>query len=262
MGANMKYSKILKYLNPMLIWRHSKGICPVCSHRTIFLFTKKLELIREHAVCIRCRSISRHRAMALCILNEYSTKGIRNLTDFRFSPDLRVLNTSHGSPLSKALGNAPNIYNTEYFDDCQTGHFKNGIMCQDLENLSFGSGTIDLVITEDVFEHVKDIEKAFSEVFRVLKKGGFHIFSIPFFFDNRTRHLFEKQGDKYIPIVFPIEYHGDIIRGRIPAYHYLGYDTFDLLNNIGFTTKIHFSQYPEYKKYATYNCYTFVSVKN
>lgn len=134
-------------------------------------------------------------------------------------------------------------------------------MCQDLENLSFESGSIDLVITEDVFEHVKLVEKGFSEVYRVLKGNGYHIFSVPFFFDNPTRHLFRKEGDTYIPIKLPIEYHGDAIRGTIPTYHHLGYDTFDLLRGLGFETDVHISQYHESRKYANYNSYTFISRK-
>jgi SAM-dependent methyltransferase len=49
------------------------------------------------------------------------------------------------------------------------------------EKLPFKSNFFDLVCAFDVFEHVKDDKKAFKEVFRVLKKKGILIFSIPLF---------------------------------------------------------------------------------
>jgi SAM-dependent methyltransferase len=257
----MRLSTLIALLNPKSIRRHSTGFCPVCSHKTLFLITDKLELIRNHAVCIRCHSVSRHRGVALCVLRTFSEMGITRLSDFARLPDIKVLNTSASSPISRALGHASNILNTEYFDDCASGQSRNGIPCQNLENLALDSCALDLVITEDVFEHVKDIEKGFSEVHRVLNKGGYHIFTIPFFFAQPTRHLFEKKADAYVPIVLPIEYHGDGVRGTIPAYHHIGYDMFDMLRKIGFDTAVHFSEFHEYKKYGTYNCFTFISKK-
>jgi SAM-dependent methyltransferase len=258
----VKFKKVIKYLLiPRFIWSNTIGFCPVCHHKTIFLFIDKLELIRNHAVCIRCRSVSRNRAIALCVLNEFSSRGIKKLSELRDLPNVKILNTSSNSPIAKALGSASNIFNSEYFDECPSGQIKNGIMCQDLENLSFDDDSLDLVITEDVFEHVKDFKKGFAEVHRTLKIGGYHIFSVPLFFANKTRNLFQKEGDTHIPIVLPIEYHEDSVRGRIPAYHYLGHDLFDSLEKIGFETNIHFSYYNECRKYATYNCYTFISKK-
>jgi SAM-dependent methyltransferase len=257
----MKLKMIFKFLKPKYLWLHAKGICPVCSHRTFFLFTDKQELIRNHAVCVRCGSVSRHRGVAVCVLQEFSKKGIARLSDFRLFPTINILNTSSGSPVARALGSAPNIFNTEYFDDCPSGRFKNGVLCQDLENLSFDSNHFDAVLTEDVFEHVKDLRQGFSEVHRVLKRGGLHIFTIPFFFAEKTRDLFAHQGNDYVPVVQPVEYHGDGIRGKIPAYHYIGYDMFDRLSEIGFDTRVHFSEFHEYSKYGTFNCFTFISRK-
>jgi len=171
-----------------------------------------------------------------------------------------VFNASSKSSIAKQLGKAPNIFNTEYFDNCPSGSYQDGVLCQDLENLSFNSNSIDLVITEDVFEHVRDIYKAFHEVYRVLKKGGYHIFSIPFFFDQKTKPLFDKKGDQYI-LHEPVEYHGDSIRERIPAYYHIGYDIFDYLRKIGFDVSVEIAQYHDYKKYGAFNCFTFVTKK-
>jgi ubiquinone/menaquinone biosynthesis C-methylase UbiE len=63
---------------------------------------------------------------------------------------------------------------------------KDGVVCQNLERLTFSDQQFDIVITEDVFEHIRKPEKAFRGNTRVLKQDGRHIFTIPFMFDRKT----------------------------------------------------------------------------
>lgn len=49
----------------------------------------------------------------------------------------------------------------------------------DLTKLRFESGSFGLVICSDVLEHIKNDEKAFSELARVLKKGGVLLLTVP-----------------------------------------------------------------------------------
>lgn len=49
----------------------------------------------------------------------------------------------------------------------------------DITELPFGDGTFELVSAFDVVEHAEDDRRIFSEVGRVLKEGGFFIFSVP-----------------------------------------------------------------------------------
>lgn len=49
----------------------------------------------------------------------------------------------------------------------------------DITDLPFGDGTFELVSAFDVIEHAEDDRRIFSEVGRVLKEGGFFIFSVP-----------------------------------------------------------------------------------
>ena len=258
----MKFKQLARLLHPRYVRHHRTGFCPVCARHTLFCFTDRIELVRNHAVCIRCRSISRNRQVALCAIEAHRADGIAALADFRKATNLRVLNASSATPIARALGRAPHIHNTEYFEGCPSGSVKDGIACQDFESLSFASGSLDLILSEDVFEHVKDVRRGLAEVGRVLKPGGRHIFTVPFHFDQRTRHLFEKRGDDYVPVVLPVEYHGDGIRDRIPAYHHLGYDLFDWLAQLGMETRVRFADYAECRTYGTFNCFTFVSRKS
>ena len=51
----------------------------------------------------------------------------------------------------------------------------------DVRNLSYPDEYFDVVCSFDVFEHVEEDFKAVSEVRRVLKKGGYLVFTVPAF---------------------------------------------------------------------------------
>lgn len=251
---------LLKFLRPRILLGASRGYCTVCSRPSLFLPTDKPETIRNHALCIRCRSCSRNRHIAKHILEVFGHRGAERISNFRNHPELKVYNASSASPIAKQLGKAGNITCSEYFDGLKPGEFKDGVMNQDIRNLTFADDSIDLIISEDVMEHVPDYQAGFREVHRVLKKGGKHIFSIPFYFDRPTRELFKLQDGK--PILFePIEYHGDPVRGEIPCFTHIGYDAIGILDRMGFNVKIEFSHYVDEIRFGIFDCYTFVTEK-
>ncbi len=186
--------------------------------------------------------------------------GIRELSDFREKPQITVFNASAAGSIFKALGSGSNIICSEYFDDVDRGGYKNGILNQDLQSLTFRDESFDLVISEDVFEHVPDIRKGFSEVHRVLKNGGLHIFTIPYYFDKRTQALFKVENGKTV-LFEPVEYHGDPIRGSIPCFTHFGYDSVEILEGIGFDVRIEISGYADQVRFGTFDCYTFITRK-
>lgn len=61
---------------------------------------------------------------------------------------------------------------SEYYDDVPNGKRKGNVVSADLMDLPFKEERFDLVISEDVFEHICDYNKAFLEVRRVLVRGG------------------------------------------------------------------------------------------
>jgi SAM-dependent methyltransferase len=111
-----------------------------------------------------------------------------------------------------------------------------------------------------VFEHVPDYRRGFQEVHRVLKKGGYHVFSIPYHFDRKTRDLFEMDNGKR-RLHEPVEYHGDPVRGTIPCFTHFGYDLIDFLDNIGFESRIDVSRFVDEERWRTYESFTFVTRK-
>lgn len=256
----MKLSTVFRLLNPRALLRNRRGTCPVCDTATLFIVTGSAETIRNHAVCIRCGSTSRHRHAALCIRNEFRAKGISHLRDFRSRPELVVHNASAAGILFNALGKAANIIHSEYYDGVERGTFKNGVLNQDLQALTFGDGSVDLILTEDVFEHVPDFRKGFAEVHRVLKPGGMHIFTIPYYQDRKTRDLFRMEGGKTV-LLEPIEYHGDPIRGQIPCFTHFGHDLLGILEDMGFEARLEWSRHADHVRHGTFDSYTFIAKK-
>ena len=53
-----------------------------------------------------------------------------------------------------------------------------GIRCENVEKLTFSAERFNLIISQDVFEHVCDPWKGFAEIHRVLKNGGYHVFTV------------------------------------------------------------------------------------
>jgi hypothetical protein len=94
----------------------------------------------------------------------------------------------------------------------------------------------------------------------VLKPGGLHVFSIPFYFDRKTEDLFIVQ-DKRPVLKEPIEYHGDPIRGRIPCFVHFGSDLLDLQRDLGFDAKVAIAQQADIRRYGVFDCYTLIARK-
>jgi SAM-dependent methyltransferase len=90
------------------------------------------------------------------------------------------------------------------------GSYRNGVRCENLEKMTFGDESFDLVITQDVFEHVLNPAQAFGEIARILRPGGAHVFTVPYYYWKRTliRALESSGGIEYLE---PPDYHGNPI---------------------------------------------------
>ncbi len=110
-----------------------------------------------------------------------------NLHDFyikkhieEFSRDIEkvseILDIGGGSTPYKGMFDC-NEYTTIEVD---INRYKNIDIFGDITNLPIKKGKIDCIICTEVLEHVKDVDKAFKELNRVLKREGYLILTIPF----------------------------------------------------------------------------------
>jgi SAM-dependent methyltransferase len=184
------------------------GTCSLCGYQGIFTF-KNDRSVRGDYCCASCRADVRHRDLGAVILDEFGrglfTALVRLVRDERFKKT-KILESSLRGQFVKYLKKLPNYTQSYYWPDVPGGESRNGIECQDLRRLTFEDNTFDLVLTSDVFEHVFEPERAFTEILRVLRPGGMHIFSIPFHWPvaprsqtrsiesgGRTKHLLSPQ---------------------------------------------------------------------
>lgn len=178
--------------------------------------------------CARCLSTQIHRAVG----------GV--IDELPFPADARIYElSSKGALFSYLRGRWPDLYFSEYFSDVPPGAGRNGVPCQDVQRLRLPEASFDLVTSTEVFEHVPDDRKGFSEVYRVLKRGGYTVFSVPLSMDERTKERAVSVDGGVRHLLEP-EYHSDRIRGRgtVLAYRNYGYDISDRLRDAGFSPEI------------------------
>ena len=229
------------FLNIIKFFRwHILGKCPVCGRQSLFICLDALELAHNHLCCLFCRSAARNRLVAKVLLQEIGGAG--SIAELAAVNTRAIYNTAMDDVFSRLLRGNGHFVCSGYFPEIPAGsRIGERSFCQNLEQLSFADGSFDLVITQDVLEHVRDDHKAFAEVHRVLKPGGVHLFTVPFLFDRPTLQRVDTLGTEDVMLV-PAEYHGDSIRGRILTYRTYGNDLFARLEEIGFATSLVMAQ--------------------
>ncbi|MEI6207760.1 MAG: methyltransferase domain-containing protein [Desulfuromonadales bacterium] len=175
-------------------------------------------------------------------------------------PKFRMLNTDPDGSMAKALGVSEHYLCSGYYPGVEPGkEIRPFVYCQDVSRLTFEDDSFDVVVTEDVLEHVRKSDNAFTEIYRVLKPGGCHVFTIPFFFDKKTLYRVEVIGEED-KVLLPPEYHYDALRGDILSYRTFGIDLYELLDLVGFRTEVHFASFFDHR-FGIYDSFVFCSVK-
>lgn len=148
--------------------------------------------------------------------------------------------SSRGALYNFLKGKFNNLYFSEYFDDVPLGMMKNSVVCQDVQNLFLNDESFDLVTSSEVFEHVPNDSKGFSEIYRVLKIGEYFIFTVPLLDNPKTVERCFLQSDGTIIHQLEPEYHGDRIRGqgRVLAFRNYGLVITKRLKSCGFHVEI------------------------
>jgi SAM-dependent methyltransferase len=102
----------------------------------------------------------------------------------------------------------PGYVCSEYYPDIPSGQRnERGILCQDAACLSFADQSFDLVISQDVLEHMEDPWAGFAEIQRVLRPGGMHIFTVPLHEGLKTRPRTRRgHAGELIPLLPPVRH--------------------------------------------------------
>lgn len=145
-------------------YRGNNVECPVCGcHYREFLPYGRIRT-RSNALCPNCLSLERHRLMWLYL---------QERTDFT-TEKLKVL---HIAPELCFLKKFAALENLDYItadleSPWATVHF-------DVHDIPFDENSFDVIICNHLLEHVEDDIRAISEMYRVLKPGGWGIIQSP-----------------------------------------------------------------------------------
>ena len=137
--------------------------CPCCGH-SFSKFASYGYVKRENALCRWCLSLERHRGLWLYLHEKTNI----------LKEELKILHFAPEHQLQEILKNAAN---TDYISadlDMPTAMVK-----MDITDIIFEDNTFDVIICNHVLEHISDDRKAMSELYRVLKPGGWAILDTP-----------------------------------------------------------------------------------
>ena len=206
------------------IYLKRDGWCPICEKEVSFV--SQHDWLRDHYFCEGCGSIPRERAIMHVIQTYYPNW--KNLHIHESSPGNRGASVKMREQCKKYIA-------TQYDLEVEFGktHPTNGYRSEDLEKQTFADNLFDLVVTQDVMEHVFNPENVFREIHRTLKNGGAHIFTTPIIRKESPSQCRAKQmRDGSIRHIHPPEYHGNPIsnKGTLVTWHW-GSDIKEIVAN-------------------------------
>lgn len=171
---------------------------------------------RESFVCLGCYALGRAEAMARVLVRRFARAGESSLPELmRSRPELRIHELGFVGGIADALNGFPNYSTSEFFPDVPLGTpGPRGVRCEDVTRLTYADASFDMVLSQDVMEHVPDPVRGFAETARVLRPGGSHFFTIPQYPDMPRSVTRARLGAQGVEHLLPAEYHGDPVRSE------------------------------------------------
>ncbi|MCI0441041.1 MAG: class I SAM-dependent methyltransferase, partial [Chloroflexi bacterium] len=106
-------------------------------------------------------------------------------------------------------GHYPRFLGSEYASTDEQRQWLFPIRAEDLLNLSFPDRVFDIVLSNEIFEHIPDLSKGITEIARVLKPGGTLLATFPFAYDSAQTIVKAWFEGGQLCYNGPAEYHGN-----------------------------------------------------
>ena len=187
---------------------------------------------RERLTCPLCRLNNRQRAVAAGIKAFLGARGA--------APEPRLYFMEQITPIFEWVRKCYPLLScdgSEYLGPTIAGGtLVNGIRHEDVECLSFAADSLDLIVSNDVLEHVNDPCRALRELVRVLRPRGELLLTIPFASSN-DRNIHRAQiVNGQIEHLLPPMYHGNPVStdGSL-VFTDFGWEVLEKLRESGFS---------------------------
>lgn len=186
---------------------------------------------RETLVCEHCGMNNRQRLVA---------KLVQQAAMQSDHPKIYLM--EQVTPIYEWVKNLPGteVHGSEYLGyEHRGGDQVNGVRHEDVMNLSYPEASFDLIVSNDVLEHIPDPERAFAECLRVLKPGGSVVATFPFFPANDATVVRAKLVGADIEHLLPAQYHGNPVSsdGSL-VFQDFGWDLLHLMTRVGFSSAV------------------------
>ena len=160
---------LLFYLEGLYASRKSSVSCPICKHSYSHFYTYNA---RKNALCFHCRSLERDRSLHIYL---------EKRTDIFLRPNVKLLHFAPEISLYPVLKRSVAI---DYVTADLSVTLNNYLQVvpdyvMSVTDIKFDDNTFDYLICNHVLDDVDDDVKALNEFYRVLKKGGTAILSVP-----------------------------------------------------------------------------------
>ena len=185
---------------------------------------------RERLVCPNCQMNNRQRLMATLVKQLLVDK--QSLTVYFMEQVTPIFQWANGAFKQHKL------YGSEYLGhEYEGGASVKGIRHEDVEALSFDDSSLDLIVSNDVFEHVPHPSNAFAECARVLKPGGIMLATIPFHISEDISITRARLTGGKLEQLLPAAYHGNPVsaEGSL-VFTDFGWDMLDVMRASGFSS--------------------------
>lgn len=184
---------------------------------------------RERLVCSHCGMNNRQRLVAKLV--QQSAGRVAHP---------RIYLMEQVTPIFQWVNKLPGaeVHGSEYLGhEYRGGDRVRGLRHEDVMDLSFADGSFDLIVSNDVLEHIPDPGRALRECFRVLKPGGTVLATFPFHVGNDRTEVRARLGKDGLEHLLPPQFHGNPVSADgSPVFQDFGWDLLDVMRAAGFSS--------------------------
>ena len=211
--------------------------CFFCGRVEAAFLGESLETCLGRARCEGCRASSRESHFARLILETLEEldekQGLRRQAHLLRNRDILCAAASGRIPNTLRAAGARTVI-AEFQAHDAPAETRNGVRYENFTQMSFAPMSFDLLLHQDLLEHLGDFEAALCEMHRVLRPGGLMLFQIPLNEYRPTQRrglLRDGHHQRWLPDVF----HDDSLHpGSSLVFTDFGIDIVTHLENAGF----------------------------